>query len=103
MLRSKDPKQVMGQVIGQVMGQVMDHYIRFSVKSTAHLFIVLTSSVSDTTVPSELSSSSITLLLYLRRRLSEDVTILSSDNSLHLSISRVVKATLSLSLKALVI
>ncbi len=80
----------------------MDHYIRLSVKSTAHLFTVLTSSVSDTTVPSELSSS-ITLLLHLRRRLSEDVAILSSDNSLHLSISRVVKITLSLSLKALVI
>ncbi len=82
----------------------MNQYIRLSVKSTSHLFIVLASSVSDASVmlPSELSSS-ITFLLHLRRRLSEDVTDLSSDNTLlHLSISRVVKATLSLSFKSLV-
>ncbi len=80
----------------------MDHYIRHSVKPTAHLFTVITSSVSDTPVSSELSSSS-TLLLRLMDRLRGDVTTLSSDTSLHLSISLVVKVTLSLLLKALAI
>ncbi len=95
---------IISQCSGLYTEIVMVHNIRHSVKPIAHLFPVFTSSsVSDTLVVSSELSSSSTLLLRLMDRLREVVATLSSDTSLHPSISLVVKAILSLLLKELAI